>query len=386
MTDPTPPRLRVMRVIARLNVGGPALEVTSLHEDHDPVRFDHRLLTGDVDPGEGDYLQLRGSTPGVERVPGLGRSPDAFGDLRALRALAAEVRAFRPHIVHTHTAKAGVLGRVVARALRVPAVVHTYHGHLLHGYFSPGVTKAVVLTERGLARTTTRLVAGGTQVRDDLLEAGVGRPEQYVVTPPGVFLRPAPSPAEARSALDLPPGGPVVTLLARLTGIKRPERFVAAARSLAVEHPDATFVVCGDGELLEALRHQAADLGDRIRFLGWRGDVETVYAATDLVVLTSDNEGMPVSLMEAALAGVPAVSTSVGSVGEVVEDGVTGLLCSTDVTAISSAVGRLLSSPALRERMGTAAAVRAAALFGRSRLVADTERLYEQIAVEKGLC
>lgn len=378
-------RLRVLRIIARMNVGGPALQVTGLLDGMDPERFDHRVLTGHVGPGEADYLALRAPHAAVQHVDGLGRSVRAAADLRAMRTLIREIRAFRPHIVHTHTAKAGVLGRVTARACGVPAVVHTFHGHLLHGYFSPFVTRAVVLTERGLARSSTRLVAVGTQVRDDLLAAGIGRPEQYVVVPPGLALPPAPDRASARTSLGLPLDGHVVTLVARLTAVKRPERFVEVARVLVGRHPDAVFAVCGEGDLLPELQRQAADLGDRVRFLGWRGDVETVYAATDLVVLTSDNEGMPVSLIEAALSGVAAVATRVGSVAEVVADGETGLLVEPSVPALSQAVGLLLADESLRGRLASAAGPRAEALFGRGRLVADIERLYEQIAAEKHL-
>lgn len=378
-------RLRVLRIIARMNVGGPALQVTGLLDGMDPERFDHRVLTGHVESGEADYLALRAPQAAVHYVDGLGRSVRAAADLRALRTLTHEIRAFQPHIVHTHTAKAGVLGRVAARASRVPAVVHTFHGHLLHGYFSPAVTRAVVLTERALARSSTRLVAVGAQVRDDLLAAGIGRPEQYVVVPPGLTLPPAPSRATARTSLGLPLDPPVVTLVARLTAVKRPERFVDVARALAARHPDAVFAVCGEGDLLPELQRQAADLGGRVRFLGWRGDVETVYAASDVVVLTSDNEGMPVSLIEAALSGVPAVATRVGSVAEVVADGETGLLVEPDAVVLSAAVHRLLSDGALRHRMAAAATQRAESRFGRSRLVGDIERLYEQIAAEKHL-
>ena len=371
-----------MRVIARMNVGGPALQVAGLLEGMDPQRFDHRVMTGSVGPDEGDYLELRAPDLPVTRIDGLGRSPDALGDVRALVSLVREVRAFRPHIVHTHTAKAGVLGRLAARICSVPAVVHTFHGHLLHGYFSPAVTQAVVRTERLLARSSTRLVAVGEQVRDDLIAAGIGRLEQYSVVPPGLALPPSPSREAARAALDLPPEAVVAVLVARLTTIKRPERFVELARRLADRHPDALFVVVGEGDLLPALQQCA---GPNVRFLGWRGDVETVYAATDLVVLTSDNEGMPVSLIEAALSGVPAVSTRVGSVAEVVADGETGLLVGTDVAELAAGVDRLLTDVELRKRFAAASAPRARVLFGRDRLVADTEALYEQIAVEKGL-
>src|SRR4051812_6744514 len=332
-------RLRVMRVIARMNVGGPALQVTGLVTGLDPVRFDHRLLTGSVGPGEADYVDLRAPGLPLTKVAGLGRSPRPLDDARALRTLVTQMRAFRPHIVHTHTAKAGVLGRVAARVAAVPAVVHTFHGHLLHGYFSPAVTRAVVQTERVLARRTDRLVAVGSRVRDDLLAAGIGRPSQYGVVAPGISLPPLPSRDAARAALNLPPTGPVVVFVARLTTVKRPERFLEIARRLRMVHPTAVFAVVGEGDLLPAL---VADAPDNVRFLGWRGDVETVYAAADLVVLTSDNEGMPVSLIEAAMCGVPAVATDVGSVREVVLDGRSGWLGAPDAVALSELVDAAL--------------------------------------------
>lgn len=379
-------RIRVLRVIARMNVGGPALQVTGLVEAMDADRFDHRLLTGSVDEGEGDYLELRAPNLPVTRVEGLGRSPDALDDLRALRRLVREMRDFRPHVVHTHTAKAGVLGRLAARAAGVPGVVHTFHGHLLHGYFSPTVTRAVVQVERGLARTSTRLVAVGDQVRQDLLAAGIGRPEQYVVAPPGIALPAPPPSAQARASLGLPADGLVVAFVGRLTQVKRPERYVELARRLAPQHPDVTFVVVGEGELLDVLRAGAADLDTSLRFLGWRGDVERVYAASDLVVLTSDNEGMPVSLIEAALCGVPAVSTRVGSVAEVVLHERSGLLVDTpDPVHLAAAVGALLRDHERRRAMGTAAQVHALASFGRERLVDDMQQLYEDVVRERAL-
>jgi len=365
-----------------MNVGGPALQVTGLVEGMNRRRFDHRLLTGSVGSGETDYVELRAPSLPLTRVSGLGRAPQPLDDLRALRLLHREMRAFRPHIVHTHTAKAGVLGRVAARAAGVPALVHTFHGHLLHGYFSPAVTRGVVQVERTLARTTTRLVAVGARVRDDLLDAGIGRPSQYAVVPPGIALPDPPSKEAARVALDLPQHAPLVVLVARLTTIKRPERFLDVARLLADRHPEAIFAVVGEGELLPALREQA---GPNVRFLGWRADVEVVYAASDLVVLTSDNEGMPVSLIEAALCGVPAVATRVGSVAEVVIDGKSGLLAEADAEDLARKVDAVLSDAELRKRLAAGALGHGTASFSRARLVADTEELYEQIAAEKGL-
>lgn len=371
--------IKVLRVIARMNVGGPALQVAGLSKGLARPEFETRLLVGSVGPGEADYLELRAPELSATCIDGLGRSFSLNGDLRGFVQIVREIRKFRPDIVHTHTAKAGVLGRVAARVCGVPNIVHTFHGHLLHGYFSPFVTLAVISVERLLARFTSRIVSVGSHVKNDLLDAGIGRPDQYLVVPPGVSLPVPPSRAEARRILGLPDVGVVVLYVGRLTRIKRPERFVEVARMLANRHPEAVFVVAGGGELLEELRASATGLGDRVRFLGWRSDVEALYSAADVIVLTSDNEGMPVSLIEAAALGVPGVSTDVGSVSDVVVDGETGILTSASTRDLAEAVDRLLSHPALRHRMGMAAARRAERLFNAERLVRDHAALYRSL-------
>jgi glycosyltransferase involved in cell wall biosynthesis len=385
MTAPRPDigRLRVMRVIARMNIGGPAVQVTALMRGLDPERFEQRLYTGSVGPDEADHVDSRAPDVPVFRLPALGRAVRPGDDLRALRELTIAMRVFRPHIVHTHTAKAGALGRVAAGLARVPARVHTYHGHLLHGYFSPRTTGMVVRAERWLARYTDRLVAVGGRVRDDLLAAGIGRAEQYAVVPPGTAL-PAPPPrAEARRRLGLPPNGPVVAYVGRVTRIKRPDRFLAVAREVRRAVPTVRFVVCGEGDLASTLASETR-LDGALHPLGWRADIETVYAAADLVVLTSDNEGMPVSLIEAGQAGVAVVATDVGSVAEVVRDGETGLLAAPDIAALARHTVRLLNDARLRRQMGERARAWTVSRFGAERLVDDIHSLYAEIAVARG--
>lgn len=377
--------IRVLRVIGRMNVGGPALQVVALSEGLNPQRFSSRLLVGRVASGEADYLNLRAPHVSARRVPGLGRSPNPMSDVRALAAITREIRRFRPHIVHTHTAKAGVLGRMAARITGVPATVHTYHGHLLSGYFSPAVTKGVVIAERAFARGTTRLVAVGEQIKEDLLAAGIGTRTQYVVVPPGVTLPTIPDKSEARALLQLPQEAPVISFVGRLTAIKRPDRFIEVCKQLTLQFPDALFIIAGEGDLLDEVKQRAQPLGRSVRFLGWRSDIENVYAATDVVMLTSDNEGMPVSLIEAAWAGAPAVATKVGSTAEVVVDGVTGFVTSTDVGELARVTKTLLEDHETRRRMGKAAPEWAAQSFSTRRLVDDTEDLYEAIAAENGL-
>jgi glycosyltransferase involved in cell wall biosynthesis len=375
--------LRVMRIIARMNVGGPALQAVTLLRGLPADIFEQRLYTGFVGPDEADYVDLRAPGLEVHRIPALGRRIRLADDARALAALAAEMRRFRPHIVHTHTAKAGSLGRAAAILARAPGRVHTFHGHLLHGYFPPRTARLVVAAERTLARHTDRLIAVGAQVRDDLLSAGIGQPGQYAVVPPGTSLGPLPDRQAARRELGLSPAGPVVAYVGRLTQVKRPDRLVAVARSVIGAVPAARFVICGAGDLAAEVSAAAYDLGGSVRLLGWRADVETVYAAADLILLTSDNEGMPVSLIEAGLAGLPAVATDVGSVSEVVQNGSTGLLGRCDADDLARGVIRLLRDGALRERLGAAAAAFTRERFGPERLVLDVQRLYEAIALER---
>jgi glycosyltransferase involved in cell wall biosynthesis len=207
-----------------------------------------------------------------------------------------------------------------------------------------------------------------------------------VVVPPGLELPPAPTRSEARLSLGLAPDAPVIAFVARLTKVKRPDRFVAVARLVAARRPDAVFVVVGEGEELADMQRQGSDLGERIRYLGWRSDVETVYAAADVTVLTSDNEGMPVSLIEAASVGCPAVTTDVGSAGEVVEDGVSGHVTALEPEALADATVRILSDPAARDRFGAAAAARARDRFSRDRLVDDIATLYDEIIDRSLVC
>lgn len=372
-----------MRVITRMNIGGPAVQVSALVRGMDPVRFEHRLFAGHVGPGEADHLVERAPDVPVQRIGALGRAVRPTDDVRGLYELALAMRRFKPHIVHTHTAKAGALGRAAAVLARVPVRVHTFHGHLLHGYFSPARTRVVVGAERALAAFSDRLVAVGSRVRDDLVAAGVGRAEQYTVVPPGTGLPAAPGRAQARRLLGLPQDGPVVAYVGRITAIKRPDRFLAVAREVRRAVPGAHFVMCGEGELRPDPA-AVAELGGSLHRLGWRADVETVYAAADLVLLTSDNEGMPVSLIEAGLAGLPAVATDVGSVAEVVADGKTGLLAAPSTAELARHTVCLLQDERLRREMGDRARDRTARRFGAERLVADTEALYTSIAVARG--
>lgn len=372
-TGPRP--IRVLRVIARMNVGGPALQVVGLARHLDARGFESLLLTGTVSEGEEDYLALRAPDVRAITVPGLGRRVRPWSDARAFVEIVRHIRRFRPAVVHTHTAKAGVLGRIAATLARVPVVVHTFHGHLLRGYFPPSITRLVVWVERLLARRTTVIASVGGRVRDELLEAGIGTPDKYRVVPPGVPVPTAVERADARRILGLPSHGPVVVFVGRLTGVKRFDRFAEMASALIDLHDDVHFLVVGGGDLDHA-RALAVAHEKRFTFTGWLADVGTAYSASDLIVLSSDNEGMPVSLIEAQMMGLPAVATDVGSVREVVLDGETGLVVESSSSALAGAVDGLLRDDELRTRLGTRAREWATGAFSTDRLVSDTAEIY----------
>ena len=371
--------VRVLRIIARMNVGGPAIQVVNLMEGLPEEVFEQRLVTGFCGPDEVDYLELH--RPGVEitRLSGLGRAIQPREDALVLLKMIKEIRRFRPHIIHTHTAKAGAIGRIAAKMSGSRARrIHTFHGHLLHGYFGPTKTRALVEAERMLARTSTRLVAVGEVVREELLRVGVGHREQYRVVAPGIEIGELRSQEHARRELGVPEGGPVIAFIGRLTGIKRPDRFLEVAWRVSQEHPNSQFLVAGDGDLLADMRREAACFDLSIHFLGMQNEIEMCLAASDAVILTSDNEGTPISLIEAGLAGKPVVASDVGSVREVVQDGQTGWLAKPDAGDLAACALELLRNPMEANRRANNARSFTRGKFGLRRFLSDYEHLYRE--------
>ncbi len=379
--------MRVARVIARLNVGGPARHVLLLTAHLDPARYASLLVSGVEAPGEGDMLDMaRALGVAPLRLPRLGREISPPRDAGTLLRLVRLFRTLRPHVVHTHTAKAGVVGRLAARLARVPVVVHTYHGHVFDGYFSPAKTRLFLAIERALARVTDRLLTVSDHVRDDLLRLGVGTPDRLTVLPLGLELAPFLDAdrrrGELRAELGLAADAPLVAIVARLVPIKRHEHFFAAFRRLLDGMPAAHALIVGDGERRTALEAEARRLGvdARVRFLGWRTDLDRVYADADVVALTSANEGSPVALIEAMAAARPVVATRVGGVPDLVEHGVSGLLVEPgDVAGFAEALAGLLADAGARRRAGEAGRKRVYPAYGAERLVEDMDRLYQDL-------
>jgi glycosyltransferase involved in cell wall biosynthesis len=389
------PAVRVMRVISRLNVGGPAIQAITLTNLLEPRGYETTLVRGREDPDEGnmDYLaEEYGVRPLL--VPSIRRNV-GWRDGIALGRLVRLLRRERPKLVHTHAAKAGTLGRLAALIAfpsgRRPTLVHTFHGHSLTGYFSSKRNAAFLRVERWLGRRTDRLVAVSAEVRDELMEMGVGSPERFEVVEDGFDLSQfhvegaerQRRRAAFRAEFGIPEGARVVTIVARLVPIKRVDRFLRVAKRLAALS-DVVFLVVGDGELREEL-HDSAEaraLRDRLVWTGLRRDIPDVCFASDVVVLTSDNEGTPVSLIEAQAAGVPVVGTQVGGVASVVVDGETGRLAAReDETGFATCVREVLEDPAGSATMGASGQRHVSETFGLDRLTTHIDRLYQEALV-----
>ena len=365
---------RVLRLVTRLNIGGPARQALLLTKELQD-RFPTVLAAGRPTESEGE---MSDPDVAVRYVP-LVRPLHPQSDMQALGAVRRLMLETRPAIVHTHMAKAGLVGRATAATVRpIPRTVHTFHGHVLEGYFRPAVQRTFIEIERRMAARTDALVAVSEEIRDGLLALGIGRPAQYRVIPLGFDLSAfaavgAPT-GVLRRTLALDPEIPLVGVIGRLVPIKDLATAITAVARLEGVH----LVFVGDGECRSELeaRASAAGVADRVHFTGW-WDVPAALSDVDVVLLTSRNEGTPVSLIEAAAARRPVVATRVGGVPLVVEDGVTGLLAPAgDPAALAAHVERLLGSPDLRRSMGEAAQQRVMDRFSKQRLLRDVAELY----------
>jgi len=298
--------------------------------------------------------------------------------------LVKAIHEFKPHIIHTHTAKAGFLGRLASLvSLQKSVRVHTFHGHLLNGYFGSFKRTLVVIAEKSLAFITRQLLAVGDKVRQDLLEAGIGSKEKFGLMPPGLAIGNLPSKNDALTFFGLNNERLQCAFIGRVTQIKRPDRFLDVVSEIKTRQINLDFFIAGDGELLEVCRKRIIAENLPVKVLGWQSNIERVLSAADIVVLTSDNEGTPLSLIQAGMAGLPVVSTNVGSVPEVVLDNATGLITNLDVQEIADALEKLVIDKALQERLGHAAQEFTLANFGVQRLVQDHEELYKTLLASR---
>jgi glycosyltransferase involved in cell wall biosynthesis len=385
--------IRILRAITRLNIGGPAIHTILLTRDlNDGAEFQSVLVTGTPATHEGDFADLA-RRDNVEPVviEALGREINPFDDLVALAHMVRLVRQMRPDVVHTHMAKAGTVGRLAAQICRVPLIVHTYHGHVFHGYFGPLKTGLFLTIERALGLGTHRIVVVGDRQRDEIASYGVAPLDKLVPIRLGLELAPFLEAerwrGELRRELGIGPRTPLVGIVARLVPIKAHEVFFDAARLVVAALPEACFLVIGDGERRAELEQhvQRIGLADRVRFLGWRRDLPRVHADLDVVVLASRNEGSPVALIEALAAARPVVATAVGGVPEVVLHGETGVTVPpSDAAALAEGVLRVLRDASLGQRFGAAGRRHVYPRYDASRLVDDMRGLYRRELAARG--
>jgi len=387
-------KIRVLRVIGRLNVGGPSIHVVNLSAGLEPNRFEQLLVVGKESRDEGsmlDYALTRGVWPHriSEIVTSFNLTPR---DVKALKRLWTLMRLYRPHIVHTHTAKAGLLGRLAARLAGVPIVVHTFHGHVLHGYYGPGRNWLLRRMEQSLAWLSDRLVTVSDQVKRDLVAYGVARAKKITVIPLGLDLEPfldaRSRRGEFRREMGLAAGTKLIGIVGRIFPIKNHALFLESAAKIAARDAAVRFVVVGDGTLRPALEDQARQLGiaERVLFTGWRVDLPRIYADLDVLVVSSNNEGTPLSAIEAMATSCPVVATRVGGIPDIITDGVTGRLVSPgDAEGIASAVIDLLTDAEKAARIGANAMTAARQRFDVKRLINDMDGLYRELLEEKAI-
>jgi glycosyltransferase involved in cell wall biosynthesis len=360
--------MRVLHVIARLNVGGTARYITRLAEELPKHKVETFIATGFVQGSEAEDPSTKKLK--VIRIPSLGRQINPIKDHFAFKQLLKLIREIKPDILHTHTFKAGYIGRIKTKEINRAAgkqvkFVHTFHGHLFDDPEFSGLKSLIITSfERRFAMRTDAIVTVGAQVAKELLEREIGQPEQFTNIPPGV------------EPLKLPKARPrtkiTVGWIARVTGVKNPLH----ALEIAKLFPDAQFLIAGGGDLLDQVKAQAPK---NTKVLGWT-DAAKLFASSDIILSTSENEGMPIALIEAQLASKPIVATNVGGVAEVVLNNKTGFVTKKSTQELAKALEKLIASKALRTAQGKAAKAHATKAFSVEKMISAHVSLYKKLS------
>ena len=403
-------RIRVVRIIDRLNVGGPAKHVTWLTAGLDPGRFESALITGVVPESEGDmgyFARAAGVEPII--IDEMSREL-SLGDVVALFKILRALFRLKPHIVHTHKAKAGAVGRVATliykwltpSALwlrpRKVSVVHTYHGHIFHSYYGAAKTRIFIAIERALARFgSDRIVAISEAQRDEICRKfKVGSFEQFLVIPLGIdFDEIRGRAGRLREETGVGPEGALIGVVGRLCEVKNHAMLIESAAKLRAENVNAHLAVVGDGHLRAELEAQAraAGVAGSVTFTGFRDDAASLYADSDIAALTSLNEGTPLTLIEAMGCGCAVAATEVGGVVDLMggrretldgftvwDHGVTAP--SRDVAAFANGLRFLIERPRLRREMGERGRDFVSSRLSKERLIGDIDDLYSDLSAE----
>lgn len=370
-------KIRVLRIISRMNVGGPAIQISGLMKNLPTDEFEQRLVTGFCSPDEIDYLKLNNSSIPVNQIKGFGRRVNLLSDLIAFLLIRKEIQTFAPHIIHTHTAKAGFLGRLASlTTFKSHVRIHTFHGHLLHGYFGNLKTNLIIHLERILARFTDTLIAVGAEVRNELIKARIGIPEQYRVIGPGLEIGVLSDRRLASNDFAVNANLFTITWVGRVTHVKAPHRVLEVAEECYRRKLKIQFVMVGDGNLLSELKQEVEIKKLPVLFLGWQSDIEKILSFSDLVILTSKNEGMPIALIQAQMAGVPVLATNVGSTSEVLINGQSGFCLNYSAQQFADKIEFFIHNDRAKSNFGVIGKSQASKMFSLKRLVDDHAELY----------
>jgi glycosyltransferase involved in cell wall biosynthesis len=360
--------MRVLHVIARLNVGGTARYITRLAEELPKHKIETFVATGFVQGSEQEDPSAKNLK--VIRIPSLGRQFNPIKDHFAFKQLLRVVKEVKPDVLHTHTFKAGYIGRMKTREINKAAgkqvkFVHTFHGHLFDDPEFSGLKSSIITSfERRFAKSTDAIVTVGAQVAKELLERRIGKQKQFTNIPPGVEPLKIPK-AKPRTKVT-------IGWIARVTGVKNPLR----ALEIAKQFPDSQFLIAGGGDMLNQVKAQAPR---NTKVLGWT-DASKLFAASDIILSTSENEGMPIALIEAQFAGKPVVATNVGGVSEAVLNNKTGFVTRKNTEDLAKALEKLINSKTLRTAQGKAAKAHAAKAFSVEKMIQAHVSLYEKLA------
>ena len=359
--------MRVLHVIARLNVGGTARYITRLAKELPKHKIETFIATGNVQGYEQEDPSAKNLN--VIRIPSLGRQINPIKDHYAFKQLLEVVNVIKPDILHTHTFKAGFIGRIKTKEINKAAgkevkFVHTFHGHLFDDPEFSGLKSLIITSfERRFAMRSDAIVTVGNQVAKELLEREIGQPEQFTNIPPGV------------EPLKLPKAKPrtkvTIGWIARVTGVKNPMR----ALEIAKLFPHAQFLIAGGGDMLDQVIAQAPK---NTKVLGWT-DAAKLFVDSDIILSTSENEGMPIALIEAQLAAKPIVATNVGGVAEVVINNKTGFVTKKNTQELAKALEKLIASKSLRTAQAKAAKIHATKAFSVEKMIRAHVSLYKKL-------
>lgn len=359
--------MKVLHIIARMNVGGTATYLVNLLQGLRDAGIDNILIFGDVESNEKE--DSRTVILNSRKLASLGKSISPYRDFRAYRQFKRIVEEYQPDVIHSHTFKAGVLARLTQQGA---LLVHSYHGHHLNDSDYKGIKRLLlILIERLLARRNQAIISVGERVRKDLLNYRIGTPERMFSIPPGIKMPEVLNKTHLLTKFGLNTGTLKIVWMGRLTSVKRPDRIL----NIAALFPEIDFLIAGEGELGESLQTKKSD---NVYFLGIQKSDE-IWNLADIGLLTSDSEGMPLSLIEAQAAGVPCVATNVGSVSEIITHGKTGFVTDFETESMCEAISKLVNDGNLRGKMSEEARLRARSNFSIKRMVDAHIMVYTRV-------